>query len=345
MEEEHEASRQLSSLSSKRSIIKPSVSRQAYSTNYHQRLFPLAHSMALPEGGSFELQLEVEGGELKAIGDASFAHFARPNMNINVMCIHQIHGFLDGPGTKPATLLVLRFDLGTRSKGRRFDFFSPSLRFRKSSESKPGRDVWVEDLFEPDAVYMSEVQSKKTHKSSLQPSFNVKAPAPFDVISAGLTWTDENSEEWTETYRYTLQATLTSDAIHGMHNRNDGIYWTAEVEDSRAKKSAGINKFQVGMLVGREDEGDFELVINIKEGAFDIWDEVKELWKTVRGKDTRTKVVSISPNTARTTQKVPKTVDLNHLRRLENDDRAILKGLTFVGAPELLQPASRAKLT
>jgi hypothetical protein len=79
--------------------------------------------MALPEGGSFGLQLEVEAGELKAIGDEPIAHFANSKMNVNVMCIHQIHGFLDGPGKNPASVLVIRFDLGSQERGRRFDFF------------------------------------------------------------------------------------------------------------------------------------------------------------------------------------------------------------------------------
>jgi hypothetical protein len=301
--------------------------------------------MALREGVSFELPLEVEAGELKAIGDDVLAHFANSKMNINIMCIHQIHGFLDGLDTSPATLLVLRFDLGTREQGRRFDFFSPSFKVQKTSKTAQSQDVWIEDLYEPDMVYMSEIQSKKTHKSSIQPSLNVKPPAPFDVISGGLTWTTDNSEEWVETYRYTLQATLAMDPMPGTQTKNDGIYWTAEVEDPKAKKSIGINKFQVAMLIGRKDEDDFDLAINIKEGKIDFWDAVKEWWRTVQGKETRTKIVKISPGTARATQKVPNAVDPDRLRELEENDHAIMKGLTFVGGLDFLQPSSLATVT
>ncbi|KIX01496.1 uncharacterized protein Z518_09222 [Rhinocladiella mackenziei CBS 650.93] len=299
--------------------------------------------MVLREGDDLDLTLDVAAGELRSVGDETFAHFAGSDKNVNVTCIHQIHGFLDGPSQNPATLLVFRFDIGTRVKGRRFDFFSPSFKVRKNAISTPGHGVWVEDLYEPDWVYMSEVTSKKTKKSSIQPSLNVSPPAPFDIVSGGLTWTAEDSDEWTETYRYTLQATPTADTLSGRPTKKDGVYWTAEVEDERAKKSSGISKFQVAMLIGREDQGDFELVINIKEGDIDLWDRIKEVWKTVRGRESRERIVTISPSKSRS-KAVPIDIHPDYLRRLEENGHQIMKDLTFVGGPQFLQPASLAKI-
>lgn len=299
--------------------------------------------MALHEDDSLTLTLEVADGEFKSIGDEVFANFSNAERDVNVVCIYQIHGFLDGENTQPATLLVLRFDVGTQVKGRRFDFFSTKFQIQKTTTVKPGEDVWIEDLFEPKLVYMSEVQSNRSNKRSIQPSLNVSPPAPLDVISGGLTWTADDAAEWTETYRYTLEAIATTDPRNDSATKNDIIYWTAEVEDKHARKSAGISTFQVAMLVGRKDQGDFQINMTIQEGSLDLWDRVRKQWNTVFGRETRGKKTTISPATPRK-KPLPSQVDVNHLRRLQDSEHKVMKDLVFVGGPQFLKPSSLATM-
>lgn len=302
----------------------------------------MATSTALREDDWFELEIEAEGGELKSIGDTVLAHWANSERNVNVQCIYQIHGFLDGPNSTAATLLVLRFDLGSRERKRRFDYFSPHFQFRKGKNAVPGDEVWVEDLYEPRDVYMSEIESKRSRKKAIQPSFNIQPPTPFDVISAGLSWTAEDSEEWVETYRYSLGAMPTSER-NGINDKNDGVYWTAEVEDKNATKSAGISSFQVAMLIGRKDQSDFEVIIDIREATFSLWDDIKQLRRTITGNKGRRQIRTIKPS-QKPQKPVPAQIDPNHLAKLEQDDRKVIKDLIYVGGAELLKPASRATI-
>jgi hypothetical protein len=296
-------------------------------------------------GDEITLSLQPRGGAVKSIGDVRVAGLSTSDMDINVTCIFAVHGYLDGEGTEPASLLVIRYDLSSFSGGRRFKAFRPTLTLRRHPPGEPSDDPWVEDLIGPGfpgKVYITEKFYRRSKKSSLTPSIAITAPPPVPV-SGGLGYAIENTTDWVAIDRYTVQANRRSGQSRGARQNCDTVYWNAEQE--KMIKS-GIDVIQVAFLVGRKvdskananepKEPNFEVTFGLNADV-DLKYAIKNKWKKFRGVKRQDSYI-FKPSEG--SKKIPDGVDKNFLRKLESTEgREVFRKLAWVHDVELHKPA------
>ena len=303
--------------------------------------------MELAEGKALPLRLQSEGGETKSMDSNKLGGFMNLDMDINVTCMNEVHGYVDGPGTRSASLIVLRFNLGSRATGRRFSSFRPLITVHNSPRSKDEADEpWITDCIEPGEgkVHISELFSKKTKKTSLGASAKFSPPDPAPV-GADLSWTREESEEYTETYRYTVQATR-REQRPGRRNQDDQIYWNAE-QDKPIR--SGIDILQVAFVVFRKPGYDLELTFELdsdvsfkykfKKGCRNFFGlQGSKLVSTLKVYNDATPSDTGSARPLRETS-LPDGVERDYLRKLEGVSRASFQNLAWVHGIEAMEPS------
>jgi hypothetical protein len=302
--------------------------------------------MELAEGKAIPLHLQPEGGETKSMSSEKLASFTNADMDINVICIYEVHGHLDGPDSECASLLVLRFNLGSRVTGRRFKAFRPLLTVHHSPRSNEADEPSISDCIEPGeaAVHISEFFSKKSKKSTFGTSLKVKPPDP--IPSEGdISWSREEYEEWRETYRYTVQATRREERP-GRRNKDDQIYWNAQ--QGRLIRS-GIDIMQVAFVVFRKEGYNLELTFKLDSDVgfrYKVERGWRNFWGLPGSKSTVTLKVydDDGPSGHGVTRKLKKTtvpegVEPDYLRRLEKESYPAFRKLAWVHDTEPMQPA------
>jgi hypothetical protein len=302
--------------------------------------------MELSEGKALPLRLQSNGGETKSMASQKLGSFVNHDMDISVTCINEVHGYLDGPLTQCASLIVLRFNLGSRATGRRFSSFRPLITVHNSPRSRDEADEpYITDCIEPGEgkVHISEFFSKQSKKTSLGASFKISPPDPVPV-GADLSWARDDSEEWTETYRYTVQATR-REKRPGRRNKDDQIYWNAE--QGKLIRS-GIDILQVAFVVLRNPGCDLELKFEL-DSDVGLKYKGKRGWKNFWGLRGSSLVSTLKvydsavPDHAGTVPKlkdtnVPEGIERDYLRKLEGTARPAFRKLAEVHAIEAMEP-------
>ena len=312
--------------------------------------------MELTPGRSFTFKLEPEAGDLKSSdGGQKFAGFTNANADINVTCIHEVHGHLNGTDSTAATLLVLRFDLSSQARNRYFKSFRPELPLqpidRSAAKSKSvwsklsslfsgaesGQKThqassipWVEiGMHEPGyggIQIVSEVRRHKLKTNTIQASIDIQPPVP-SPLKANLGWTRSTTTEYDESYRYTV-----SGGVRGQL-RNDTVYFNAEQEK---EIKGGIDVLQVAFVIGRENDNDFQLEMRLDANADFTYKTTELLSKVIKRKKNKM-VVTVKPSKPDQVLELPEGVVTERLQGLRQNRKAFI-ALTHVHTAELLYP-------
>lgn len=302
--------------------------------------------MELSEGKTLPLQLQSDGGETKSMDSRKLGGFVNLDMDINVTCINEVHGYMDGTLTQCASLIVLRFNLGSRTTGRRFSSFRPLVTVHNSPRSKIEADEpWITDCIEPGEgkVHLSEFFSKRSKKRSLGASLKVSPPDPVP-IGAEFSWARSESEDWRETYRYTVQATR-REKRPGRRNKDDQIYWNAE---QGKLIRTGIDMLQVAFVVLRNPGYDLELKFEL-DADVSFKYKFKKGWKNFWRLPGSTLISTLKvyddavPGDAGAVRKLrdttlPEGIERDNLRKLEDIARPAFRKLTGVHDIEAMEP-------
>jgi hypothetical protein len=302
--------------------------------------------MELSEGKTLPLRLQSDGGETKSMASVKLGSFVNLDMDINVTCINEVHGYLDGTLTQCASLIVLRFNLGSRATGRRFLSFRPLITVHNSPRSKDEADEpWITDCIEPGEgnVHISEFFSRRSKKTSLGVSLKVSPPDPVPV-GGDLSWAREDSEDWKETYRYTVQATR-REQRPGRRNKDDQIYWNAA--QGKLIRS-GIDMLQVAFVVLRKPGYDLELKFELdsdvgfkykfKKGWKNFWNlPGSTLVSTLKVYDDAVLGDASAVRKLRDTT-MPEGIERDYLRKLESTARPAFQKLAWVHDIEAMEP-------
>ena len=273
--------------------------------------------------------LDVEGGVVKSIGDRTVASYTNTDMDINVTCIYEVHGYLDGENTDPASLLVMKFDLTSQSLGRRFKAFIPTLTLRKDPKGDPEDDPWFEDLFEPGPATrcIAETFYKNTRASSFSPNVAVTAPPPGS-LSAGITYTYSETKEYIKIDRYTVQGGRRKTRSQGARVGHDIIYWKAE---QQKQITSGIDVMQVAFLICRKGDENFKITFELEADV----DVHYKTWHRINGAKNKSSYLFRPSDPSK---KIPPGVDKNFLRSLEEGDQQTFRELVFVHNMKLEKP-------
>jgi hypothetical protein len=302
-------------------------------------------AFVLTEDLSLSLKLQDTGGEVKASGDRKLASFKNTNMDIGVTCINEVHGYMDGEGSASASLFVLRFELGSRATGRRFKAFKPLLTFHSHPRGKRlAEEPYVEDLIHPgiQPLNICEFTSKRSAERTFKAAINLAPPDPIPA-KGSIEWARTSTEEWTETYRYTVGAGRSMEKWGTGEERYDQLYWNAQ---QGKLIRTGIHVLQVAFVLQRTEGYDIDVKFNL-EADVDFRYSVGRGCKKILGlpgaerealieiyaTDPDTKERKKDPTTGRwriRQTKVPEGVEPNFLRKLEGESRAAFEKLAWV---------------
>jgi hypothetical protein len=271
-------------------------------------------------------------GEVKSLGDKHFAQHSASDFEIAAFVVHSVHGYLDGPQSTPASLVVIRFELSNESTStseRRFRSFIPELRFQKDPKGDPREDPWVE-LCEPagkGAIAITETYSDVTKDTNYEISAGVQwQPAP---VQATAKLGGSESQTYRKKAQYTISVGRRKTQVDGGGRLGqDVVRWNSR-EDAIEKLGVG-DQLRVAILVCRTGPSpfnvhfDFKAHVDLRYYVARNWQD----WKPFHSKNTMS--YPFDPN--RTIGNVPNGVDPNHLANL-NEGNALSK-LAFVHVVE-----------
>lgn len=284
--------------------------------------------MSTEDDIELELQPDNDGkGDAKTDESIQVHQHEATGFRVSVRRIHQIHGFLKGDDTSPASLLVLKFvltDPDNDDDRRRFRRFYVELRFAKQPSGEPFEDPYVQ-AFQPagggDAIYLSESLADVTKTKTNGFKFQAKAPPPAD-LGAEYDFSNTDTMGFKRKFLYVVQADWKSSMPVGRGRKGqDMAYWNLR-ENSREKVGVGSSMTIAVLVVRKKPRGDS------KQDKFSMRVDIKATvdWKykiaTFAGKNGTT--LDFDPEAP--PDAAPEKVD--RLRLSEIEDNGVLLGLS-----------------
>jgi hypothetical protein len=237
-----------------------------------------------------ELDFEFEPdnddkGDVKTDESVQVYQHEATGFRVSVRLVHQVHGFLNGQGATPASLIVLKFKLTDTDDdpNRRFKRFYVELRFAKDPKGDPADDPYVK-AYEPagkDPVYLSETFSEVTN--TITYGVDVKAGAPPPVkLEADFNASRTKENKYSRKFLYLVQADRKETEEGGGRKGQDIVYWNLR-ENSTEK--VGVGAMTVAVLVARKKGQKFTMRMALK-ATVDLEYSIasSRLWKGKNGK-------------------------------------------------------------
>jgi hypothetical protein len=251
--------------------------------------------MDFEAGREVDLILETDPDTLghEKSDDKAFwrEHQADDDFKITASCVHSVHGYLNGPNSDPASLLVLRFKLDNWASDkmqRRFKYFRLILKFRKelaSAQSLPSEDPFI-ITYEPAGHgerFLTESVAKVTRTNAIQGTFQAQGP-PLIPLGGSASATQSTSTETEQKSRYTISSDVGRDQSRGERRGPDSVTW-ASAENKFDKLGLG-DTFQVAVLLQRPGADRFHILFDFKT-IVDTRYRMAEWWGEWFGRQTR----------------------------------------------------------
>lgn len=252
-----------------------------------------------------------------------------------------IHGHYKGPGSEPASLIVLKYRLtnkNTEKEQRRFRSFFVQLTFRQNTTpGDPLRDDPVVKASEPafqGTIYLTETISTITHESTYGFTGGVQGP-PQAPIALTFNMARKKGTEYESRFIYQVQSDRELSQDHGPNSRGqDMVYWNSLENQTQPVGIGDI--FQVAVIVSRKNDEKFvinaqhDALISFRYKTAKKWKK----WNPFKAKAPTDPVTEINPK--EDFGEIPAGVDRDNLAALEKNGK--LKELALIHQPEKWAP-------
>ena len=294
-------------------------------------------ALDLIEGEEYDFDLYDEAGpagELKSSQPPLHDRFEASGFVIRIRCMHKIHGYLNGPGSTAACLVVMKITLGSKSDDRQRFYRKLCARFTFESDppADPINDPYVL-AFEPagkGGIRVIDTLTKVAEGRNYEVAGGIRTdqvPISLDAKAAR-----NRQEEFEQQSAYTVIADTDQTVGGGGGREGDNIVeWTCQADP---RQTNGVGDFiSFAILIHHSDETKpFKVHLDL-EATVDWKYWIAKKLKSVLGeKKKRYLPLRIARYGASKT--VPDGVDIN---RLEGDGNQLRK-FGFVHVPEKLAP-------